>query len=460
MTYSTIPDLAIMLWMWVVLVRLCRKDTGHFLSLWSVALGLIVVEGIARIVYLNSERVGFVHSISHAIALNAYLLAGICFLLSSLGRSRLVARDILYFTLCSAPSVVLLTAYGLGCHSRLLYVMATLASITVTALAAAAFRRPATHVLFYAAVCLPLLFLAWNGLFRGAAYFLLFAIYAGTAVGFFLTLPHKHWGRRVVTTGFALWSLCFLSHPWLSELHTALYPILERVWDLQKFVITFGLLILALEETNTANEYDAMHDSLTALPNRRLLADRLAQDLARARRNGTRVLVFNIDIDSFKKINDNWGHEAGDFVLIEVARRLRKITREPDTISRVGGDEFYVVINDFKIPESSEPSLATILERSQVLIENFRASVETQPFILQRNEADIHFSVGLSIGCAVFPEQASDPVDLNRIADRSMYEDKRARAAHCPRHSGVQSAALPTGAASIRKSPTITQRIN
>jgi len=462
MTYLTIPDLAIILWMSAVLVRLRRKDTGHFLQLWSIALSLIVLEGIARIVYLNTGNTSVAHGLSHAIALNAYLLAGIYFLLSSLSRKRSITRDSIYFFLCATPHIVLLTAYGLGSKSLPLYLGAAIAGIVTTAIAAVALKRPLADALYHACVCVPLIVFASKGLYREAVYFLLFSIYAGTAIGFFLTLPHNRWGRRVVTTGFAVWSICFLTHPWIGASYPAFNPIAERIWDLQKFVVTFGLLILALEETSAANEYDALHDSLTGLPNRRLLSDRIEQDLARARRNGTRVLLFNIDLDGFKKINDNWGHDAGDYVLTEAARRLAGITRGADTLSRVGGDEFYLVINDFNVPDESEPQLLSVLERSLSLLNSFRASVESEHFILERNGAEIHFSVGLSIGCAIFPEQANTAEELYRIADNSMYEDKRARIAERPRiASAVRPAIVPRSPESaIHKTPTITDRIN
>jgi diguanylate cyclase (GGDEF)-like protein len=460
MTFLTIPDLAIILWMSVVLVRLRRKDTGHFLNVWSVALGLIVSEGIARIVYLNTPRTMPIHDIAHATALDAYLLAGIGFLLSSLSRKRSIARDTVYFGLCAAPHIVLLTAYGLESKSRSLFLGAAVAAIITTAIAAAILKRPIADVLYHAIVCVPLIVLVWNGLIREAVYFLLFAIYASTALGFFLTLPRNRWGRRVVTTGFAVWSLCFLAHPWLAQSHPLFNPVAERIWDLQKFVVTFGLLILALEETSAANEYDALHDILTGLPNRRLLSDRIEQDIARARRNGTRVLLFNIDLDGFKKINDNWGHEAGDFVLGEAARRLRSITREPDTLSRVGGDEFYLVVNDFHIPGESEAPLSAVLERSLSLVNNLRTGVESQPFILERNGAKIHLSVGLSIGCAIFPEQGSTSEELYRIADRAMYEDKRSHIAERQRIAASKLAVVPRPVDDAHKASTMTDRIN
>jgi len=103
-----------------------------------------------------------------------------------------------------------------------------------------------------------------------------------------------------------------------------------------------------------------------------------------------------------------------------------------------------------------------VLERSLSLLNSFRASVESEHFILERNGAEIHFSVGLSIGCAIFPEQANTAEELYRIADNSMYEDKRARIAERPRiASAVRPAIVPRSPESaIHKTPTITDRIN
>jgi diguanylate cyclase (GGDEF)-like protein len=91
----------------------------------------------------------------------------------------------------------------------------------------------------------------------------------------------------------------------------------------------------------------ATHDVLTGLPNRAYLHTRLQQSLARASRTGNEVAVAFIDLDSFKSINDSFGHEYGDYLLTQVAEAMQNVVRDSDTVSRLGGDEFVVVIEDY-----------------------------------------------------------------------------------------------------------------
>ncbi len=152
----------------------------------------------------------------------------------------------------------------------------------------------------------------------------------------------------------------------------------------------------------------AHHDALTGLPNRRLMTDRLEQALRYARRHGEALAVCYLDLDHFKPINDRCGHTTGDHVLIEVARRLEVGLRESDTISRIGGDEFVLLL----------PGIAGIGEVSQVLDRLLEA--------LQKPlEVDGHtVSVSSSIGVALFPEDGEDADTLLRFADQAMYSAK------------------------------------
>ena len=93
-------------------------------------------------------------------------------------------------------------------------------------------------------------------------------------------------------------------------------------------------------------EHLAIHDALTGLPNRRLFMDRLEQSLIRARRHKTLVGVLFIDLDNFKRVNDTLGHASGDQLICDVAKRLRRLSRDEDIVARLGGDEFVVVIGE------------------------------------------------------------------------------------------------------------------
>jgi diguanylate cyclase (GGDEF)-like protein/PAS domain S-box-containing protein len=155
-------------------------------------------------------------------------------------------------------------------------------------------------------------------------------------------------------------------------------------------------------------QYLADHDALTNLPNRRLLEDRLTQALALSERNRKQTAVMFIDLDRFKAVNDSAGHAAGDAVLKEVSQRLAKQLRTGDTICRIGGDEFVVVLPQFT-------RLSDIAHVSQKIIETVSMPV---------NFNDQDLSVSPSIGISIFPDDGRDAETLIRNADAAMYHAK------------------------------------
>ncbi len=163
----------------------------------------------------------------------------------------------------------------------------------------------------------------------------------------------------------------------------------------------------------------AFHDALTNLPNRRLFEDRLQRAQAAATRSGGQGAVLMIDLDCFKAINDLHGHEAGDLLLVEAARRLKDCVREVDTAARLGGDEFVVVIDDLGSVE------AEAVERAQAIAEKIRAAM-AQPYCLVVDPIGATVSAcTASIGVALFAGQGLPAVGAMRLADRAMYDAKR-----------------------------------
>jgi diguanylate cyclase (GGDEF)-like protein len=152
----------------------------------------------------------------------------------------------------------------------------------------------------------------------------------------------------------------------------------------------------------------AHFDMLTGLPNRALLIDRLTQESARAKRGARPFAVLMFDLDGFKKVNDTWGHAAGDQVLRQVAQRARECVRASDTIGRLGGDEFLALL-----PE-------TTLEGAQGVAEKLREALR-RPYDIQKTTA----TLGASVGIAVFPQHGTDSEDLQRAADGALYHSKR-----------------------------------
>ncbi|BBP03267.1 hypothetical protein TPL01_06920 [Sulfuriferula plumbiphila] len=151
----------------------------------------------------------------------------------------------------------------------------------------------------------------------------------------------------------------------------------------------------------------AFYDPLTGLPNRTLFMDRLKQVLAVAQRHGQRVAILFMDLNRFKEINDTQGHNVGDQVLIEVARRFQATTRGEETLARLGGDEFVV------IAEEADQAAATLIAKrlQQALAEPIAAKGQT-------------FTLGVSIGIAFHPEDGATIEDLLKRADIAMYRAK------------------------------------
>lgn len=160
------------------------------------------------------------------------------------------------------------------------------------------------------------------------------------------------------------------------------------------------------------NQYKqaATHDALTGLPNRLLLHDRLEHAIARAKRYGTLVAVAFVDLDGFKPVNDRFGHDAGDALLVALARRMQQSLRETDTLARLGGDEFVAVLTD--LPDA-QAALRLLDRLNEVL---------AQPVDVQGEAVRL----SASIGVALFPQDGADEADqLVRLADQAMYRAKR-----------------------------------
>ena len=155
-------------------------------------------------------------------------------------------------------------------------------------------------------------------------------------------------------------------------------------------------------------EYQASHDSLTGLPNRSLLHDRIEQAIVRARRDSKRVAVVFVDLDHFKLINDSLGHHIGDRLLLEVADRLMTCIRSHDTVARQGGDEFVLVLTE----QHDADETLTIVNR---LLE-----VISLPWVNDGQE----YGLSCSIGISCYPQDGDDPDALLRCADTAMYKAK------------------------------------
>jgi len=155
--------------------------------------------------------------------------------------------------------------------------------------------------------------------------------------------------------------------------------------------------------------YLANYDTLTGLPNRTLLGERLAHAVIRARRTAHKVAVLFLDLDRFKHVNDSMGHATGDRVLKAVGERLRANVRDTATVARLGGDEFTVVLEDVQHIDDAQKIAGELLE------------VFTQPLQLDGGQ---HVVISPSIGISLYPDHAQVPTDLLKYADTAMYQAK------------------------------------
>ena len=176
---------------------------------------------------------------------------------------------------------------------------------------------------------------------------------------------------------------------------------------------TFNRMAISLKEITESRDrirHQANHDSLTGLPNRLLLEDRLEQGLLEAKREGKMLGVMFLDLDGFKGVNDQYGHDAGDMLLREVAERLCYCVRQSDTVARIGGDEFVIVL--LKIKEIDNISIIAhkILDTIQ------------EDFIISGTS----LRIGVSIGVSIFPKDGVLAEELLQYADEAMYRSKKA----------------------------------
>ena len=169
-------------------------------------------------------------------------------------------------------------------------------------------------------------------------------------------------------------------------------------------IIVVRLSVLSIEAT----KHQALHDRLTGLPNRTLLEDRLDHCLKVAQRNKQPIAFLILDLVRFKKINDLFGHFYGDYILQEVASRMKSVVRQSDTLARFGGDEFALLLCDADLEQAKQMSIRV----AGVLDSSFKIEGK-------------NLTVGVSIGIAMFPEHAFETDVLARMADEAMYEAKR-----------------------------------
>jgi diguanylate cyclase (GGDEF)-like protein len=410
LNYAALPGLAALAVLVVVFRSISRRDENDQLSLWLVGWIFVLMHFVAEFLDVGE---GLRDQILSAISLNTLELAGITFLASVTfdpGDRRQRAWLAVVFGI---PVLLYTDAAIWNVASPVPYY-----GLIVIAWAGSAYliwdyyRQISTFVAgLYVSTMMLAGVVAWaagRGKPELGIEFVLSAIYLLAALFYWRNRHRPTMGVLTTTFGFVAWGLVFPAGVLLDTYAPSVH-IESEVWNIPKYFVAVGMILTLLEDQVLKNEHLAYHDSLTGLPNRRLLVDRLEQSLAAAERTGSRVAVLVLDLDTFKQVNDTLGHHVGDVLLRQIVARLLSRVRAADTLARSGGDEF-TLISDITDPKGAE-TLASAL-----------ASVLEDPFEIEGNRIE----TSVSIGVAIFPDHATGPDDLRAAADIAMYEAKRA----------------------------------
>jgi len=191
--------------------------------------------------------------------------------------------------------------------------------------------------------------------------------------------------------------------------------------EIHTLITAYNTMRRQIHHRQIALEHQAMHDSLTGLPNRALLQDRLEQAIQQARRHNSNIAFMLLDLDRFKNINDTLGHAVGDQVLQEISQRLSNSLRTSDTVARLGGDEFAIIS-----PEVDDIQISALIEKI--------TSAIGRP--IEINKQNMH--VDVSIGISLFPKNDNNADSLMRLADIAMYDAKRNKKGHSFFHKKME----------------------
>ena len=409
--WTELPDLGAVALLTSAFAAVGRQSRGIVSKLWFTGWCMIALHFAAL---FFAPLNGFAGTLAQVLGFCALTWAGVLFLWAAVPyRSHLSSRWMLaalLFTnsLYIALSIMAPSAAWAIAGSAILFGAAPLA-IAVLA------RRQVAHPLRWVAV----------GLYCALSVFLLsfenrpgigqelalnaifFTIYLACCLQFFNVYKQRAAGAFITSAGFLIWAAVFVVGPSLDLLSPSIH-VEDEMWNLPKYVVAIGMMLLMLEEQVAHNRHLALHDELTSLPNRRLFVDRLGTALERARRSGARAALLLLDLDRFKQVNDTFGHHIGDLVLKRASQIFVGRVRRTDTVARTGGDEFSVILEDPVSREDAE-------HVAKVLGELLEQPMEIEGQTIR---------VGASVGVAIFPEDALTAESLCIAADVCMYERK------------------------------------
>ena len=410
-SWNAIPDVGTITLLAIAFASVSRRNPSPVSKLWLTAWYMIGLHFCAAVFF---EAPGIWGTLAQAVGMTALIWAGLVFMWAAVpdrheGHSRLLlitllALNTLYITLLTiGPSA----AWALDPVAAMLGGL----PLTVAAVNWSKFNHPLRRgmIAHYFALSIFLLLVQHrpgNGDFL-AENAVLFTVYLGCCLHFWYMSRRASTGAFITIAGFLAWALVFVVGPAFALLWPNI-PIDSEVWNLPKYVVALGMILIVLEDQIEHNQYLALHDHLTALPNRRLFQDRLAHTLDGAARTRRHAALMVIDLDGFKDVNDQLGHHVGDLLLKHVSTLFLSSVRRGDTVARTGGDEFCIILEETANRQQA-------LEVARTLMH-----LISQPLQLAGNTVN----VGASIGIAVFPEDATTMETLCIKADLRMYETK------------------------------------
>ncbi len=382
---------------------------------WLLALTFIVIAQLELLISFH-PRNRWILLFPHVLLVVGQILAAITLACHQPVSRRNEPIDVPFLVLNTLPLLVFSTIYGYYILVPSVYLAICVAAI-VMLIATSLWRRKYLRRALVGSLCYAIAgVLAYTLHFRGAQYWLLFCVFVLAIINLRTSLPQRTLGRSTMLASLGVCATIFILHPLVFS-RPYWQPFSLQAWELQKFFLCIGMLLVLLEDQVDSTQWLALHDQLTGLPNRRLLDDRLEAAIEAARYTGASLTLFLIDLNGFKAINDTYGHAAGDFVLVEVGHRMAAQLQPGDTLARLGGDEFVIVC-----PSLSTPSHVLQLEAR---LQNSLG----EPI----HFAGLELAIGGTFGCATYPEDVSSK-DLNRIgpsllhiADTRMYSRKSAR---------------------------------
>jgi diguanylate cyclase (GGDEF)-like protein len=408
--WTILPDLVCVTLLIFAFASISRNSQVQQSKLWLAGWILIAAHFDASLFLKEPGDVGYV---AEWIAISTLSGAGILFVWSAVPyRQKLSSRWMLGVLLASSTLYVGLVTMG-SLPLWTLYASSILLGISplaVTLVTMRRFQRPERWVVVVLYGLLAVYAVAVQARANGAfltVNALLFVAYMACCITFWFAYGLETTGSFITIGGFLAWSLVFVVGP-LTQLYLPHFHVGSEVWNLPKYMVAIGMILLLLENQIAHNRHLALHDELTGIANRRLFCERLENALARARRHNEQVGLLLIDLNNFKQVNDEAGHHVGDEVLKRVSSLFLTRIRISDTVARTGGDEFSVILEG-----------PVTRQQAQDVADSLKSKLG-EPLEVDGRMVRI----GASIGLAMFPDDATAADALCIAADVAMYSDK------------------------------------